>query len=283
MTHRSTITLALIVSLPWAMGSCRGVQTPAEQEIPQVALPVQGFSAVEEPPFVVIGAGDEAAVGELATGVIRPAAAALRRDFFDADPGADLQIWLFPDAHSRERHAPSVVAHHDAGRDGYYSVADHVIVATLSAGEQSPLHYLVHAYMRTNLPACPVWYDEGLGTLFEVSAVEDGHLVGRVDGRLPGLQQAIRGGELPDLATLAGLSAPEFHGPGHELHAGMARYLCYYLQQHDLLPSFHRQLLANTADDPDGSRTLLTVLGEDELAAFQERWQRWTLALVAEG
>jgi len=283
MTRRTPIALALIVSLPWALWSCRGVQAPAEQEIPQVALPVAGFSAVDEPPFVVIGASGEVAVGEFATGVIRPAATALRRDFFETDPGAGLQIWLFPDAHSRERHAPSVVAHHDPGRDGYYSVADHAIVATLSAGEQSPLHYLVHAYMHANLPACPVWYDEGLGTLFQVSAVEDGHLVGRVDGRLPGVQQAIRGGTLPDLATLTALSAAEFHGPGHELHAGMARYLCYYLQQHDLLPSFHRQLQADVAGDPDGSRTLLGVLGEGDLAAFQERWQQWTLALVAEG
>lgn len=283
MASRSPIKLALIVSLSWALGNCRDAQEPAENEIPEVVLPVAGFSAVDEPPFVVIGEGDQAAVGQLATGIIRPAATALRRDFFAADPAAGLQIWLFPDAQSRERHAPSVVAHHDAGRDGYYSVADHVVVATLSAGEQTPLHYLVHAYMHANLPACPVWYDEGLGTLFEVSAVEDGHLLGRVDGRLPGVQQAIHSGTLPDLATLTALSAPAFHGPGREFHAGMARYLCYYLQQHDLLAPFHRQLQADIAGDPDGSRTLLGVFGEGDLAAFQERWQRWTLALVAEG
>jgi hypothetical protein len=266
-----------LLSIALLLGGCKEPRPPEER-----TLPVAGYTAVDEPPFVVIGAGTAAEVEALATGTIRPAAEALRQDFFTEDPAPGLQIWLFPDAESRERDAPAVVARHDPGRDGYYAVADHVVVATLSVGDQAPLHYLVHAYHRANLPACPAWVDEGLGTLFEVSAVADGHLQGLIDHRLPGLQEALRDGSAPDLETLTTLSAPTFHGVGHERHEAAARYLCYYLQQHDLLRSFHRRLQENIAGDPHGSRALLGALGEEDLDAVEERWRLWTLALTTE-
>jgi len=50
---------------------------------------------------------------------------------------------------------------------------------------------------------------------------------------------------------------PEFYSDPHGTNYARARYLCYYLQEHDLLRKFYRRFRANVASDPTGYNTLI--------------------------
>ena len=84
---------------------------------------------------------------------------------------------------------------------------------------------LVHPFMDANFPACPPWFDEGLGSLFEQVAEEDGHLEGFPNWRLAGLQAAIRDGRTLELEKLLALDSAAFYGEGSPLHYAESRYL----------------------------------------------------------
>lgn len=276
MNHAGEALLVAVALVAASAGCTRSAaEGPARD-------PLDGYAVVEHPPLRIHAEGTAAEVEATFATTLGPALASLRTDLFVAEPADGLQLWLFADDEARERLAPEVVAHHDPDRDGYYSVADHTVVATLSAGETAPLHYLVHAYVRADLPGCPVWYDEGLGTLLGASELRGDHLVGLSDGRPSGLGVALQEGTAPPLAALLAMDGPTFHGPGAALHVAMARSLCQHLQELDLLRSFHHQLRAALPADPDGSRTLLAVHGARDLEALEQRWRGWVLALPGE-
>ena len=56
-----------------------------------------------------------------------------------------------------------------------------------------------------------------------------------------------------------------------------ARYLLFYLQEHDQLHDFYDAFRADP-DDRTGTRALEAVLGED-LASFEPKWRAWVLAI----
>ncbi len=58
-----------------------------------------------------------------------------------------------------------------------------------------------------------------------------------------------------------------------------ARYLCYYLQEKNLLVAFYREFVANQKEDPTGYRSLQKVLGESDMEDFQKRWEKYVLEL----
>jgi hypothetical protein len=59
----------------------------------------------------------------------------------------------------------------------------------------------------------------------------------------------------------------------------MARYLMYYLQEKGVLVDFYKKFRADRAKDPSGYGTLVAVLGEKDMSAFQKRWVRFVSAL----
>jgi len=149
----------------------------------------------------------------------------------------------------------------------------------VSTGGGTLVHEIVHPFMAANFPACPAWFNEGLASLYEQSAERDGHIVGLTNWRLRGLQRAIRSGTVPSLKELLHTSDSEFYGPRSGIYYAQARYLCYYLQERGLLREFYRRFRAGCASDPTGYRTLKEVLGEDDMGAFQRRWEAFVLAL----
>src|SRR5215218_2618669 len=120
----------------------------------------------------------------------------------------------------------------------------------------------------------PPWFNEGLGSLFEQSTEKDGHIRGLTNWRLPGLQEGINAGKLRTFEQLTALNTADFYGEagGYSSYYGHSRYLCYYLQERDLLVKFYREFVANAKTDPTGFKTLQKVLGESDMVAFQKRW-----------
>ena len=162
---------------------------------------------------------------------------------------------------------------------GYSKPEHRRLVVNISNGSGTLVHEIVHPFLRANFPACPPWFNEGLASLFEQSRERDGHIQGETNQRLAGLQEAIRARRLPALAMLLSVSDAEFHSKSESLFYAQARYLCFYLQERGALVGFYREFIANAKLDPTGGASLKKMLTEDDLAAFQKRWEDFVLKL----
>jgi hypothetical protein len=245
-------------------------------------LPSREFEIVVEKPFVVVGDGGRRAVEGHARGTVRWAVTLLRRDYFEKDPQEILDIWVFKDSASYNRHARDLFGGEPTTPYGYYSPAHKALVMNIETGGGTLVHEIVHPFVEANFPDCPPWLNEGLGSLYEQSGEQDGHIVGYTNWRLPGLQRAIRRGGLTPFQKLLALDGRAFYDDAQGTHYAQARYLCYYLQERGLLTRFYRDFHAARAADPTGFDTLKKVLDETDMGAFQKRWEQFVLGLAEE-
>ena len=230
-------------------------------------------------PFVVIGDGDSGAVRRSADGTVRWAVTRLKKDFFEKDPERILDVWLFQNEESYRRHTKAIFNDEPSTPFGYYSSEHGALIMNIATGGGTLVHEIVHPFMEANVPGCPTWLNEGLGSLFEQCGDRDGHMIGATNWRLAGLQKAIREKRVPTFEALCGLNARDFYEKDRGTNYGQARYLCFYLQESGLLLKFWKEFLAARDDDPSGFKTLQRVLGETDMADFQKAWADYTLSL----
>jgi hypothetical protein len=245
-------------------------------------LPSDEFEVVVERPFVVVGDGGRRAVEEHARGTVKWAVDLLKRDYFTKDPAAILDIWLFKDDASYRKYARQLTGSDPTTPYGYYSPSNKALIMNISTGGGTLVHEIVHPFVEANFPDCPPWLNEGLGSLYEQSGERDGHIRGFTNWRLPGLQRAIRRGGLTPFKELLEMDAKTFYDEDRGTNYAQSRYLCYYLQERGLLVTFYREFLAGRAHDPSGFDTLKRVLGERDIEAFQQRWEKFVLDLSEE-
>ncbi len=237
------------------------------------------FTIIITPPFVVIGDEDPAIVKRSADGTVAWAVKKLKDAYFAKDPEEIIDIWLFKDKDSYEENARRLFHKKPDTPYGYYSAQDRAMVMNIATGGGTLVHEIVHPFMAANFPGCPAWFNEGLGSLYEQSGEENGQIVGYTNWRLPGLQEAIRANKVPPFKTLCSSGTSDFYEKDKGTNYAQARYLCYYLQQHDLLKKFYRQFYKNRRDDPTGYNTLKSVLARDDMDAFQRDWEEYVLKL----
>ena len=244
-------------------------------------LPERGkdFTILVQRPFVVIGDEPPATVRRRAENTVRWAVERLKRAYFDRDPELILDVYLFRDETSYRKHARELFADEPSSPYGYYSPTDRALVMNIATGGGTLVHEIVHPFMAANFPACPTWFNEGLASLYEQSGDQDGEIVGYPNWRLPILQRAIRADTLPSFRDLCGTSTREFYRRDRGTNYAQARYLCYYLQEHGLLSEYYRAFVKNHEQDPTGYRTLATILEEEDMRDFQERWEAFVLEL----
>ena len=246
----------------------------------------KGFTIVVQPPFVVTGDEPAAVVRRRAANTVQWAVDRLKQDFFRRDPEEVIDIWLFKDKASYEKHAWELFGDQPTTPFGYYSQRHQALVMNISTGGGTLVHEIVHPFMRANFPECPAWFNEGMGSLFEQCGDRNGHIVGYTNWRLPRLQVAIKRGELPSFPKMMAMTEGEFYGPSsgarYSQHYAQARYLCYYLQEQGLLAKYYREFSAHAKQDPAGIKTLKSVLGEEDLDAFQQKWEAFVLKLTFE-
>lgn len=238
-----------------------------------------GFTVVLERPFVV--AGDEAAevVRRRSQQTVRWIVTHLKRMYFERDPDQVLTVWLFRDRASYRKHTKALFDYEPDTPYGYYSSSQGALVMNIGTGGGTLCHEIVHPFMASNFPQCPAWFNEGMGSLYEQCGERNGKLVGFTNWRLAGLQKAIEAGSVPSFRDLTATSTATFYGRGSGRNYAQARYLCYYLQQRDLLERYYHAFVKNHKQDPTGYNTLVDVLGESDMAAFQKRWERWVMGL----
>ena len=85
--------------------------------------------------------------------------------------------------------------------------------------------------------------------------------------------------QLPTFEVLSATTTHEFYEEDPGTNYAQARYLLYYLQEKGLLRKYYRQFLAAQKSDPTGFETLKAVLDEDDMEAFQKRWEQYVLRL----
>jgi hypothetical protein len=231
-----------------------------------------------EDPFVVLGNGTAESLERNAQ-TVRWAVTMLEQDFFAKRPGRILDIFLFEDARSYEMSVRALTGKSPTTPYGFYSRTHNGLFMNIATGGGTLIHELVHPYVEADFPDAPAWLNEGLGSLFEQSGELGGHIVGRTNWRLAGLQAALGDGGVATFKTLTHLGDNEFYGKGSGTHYAQARYLMYYLQEKGLLRDFYRKARAARTKDPSGYQTLVDVLGEKDMAAFQIRWAAFVSAL----
>lgn len=237
------------------------------------------FSYVIERPFVVIGDEPEARVREHAERTVKWAVDLLKQDFFTRDPNDILNIWLFKDAVSYQKHARVLFGDEPTTPYGYYSRQHKALIMNIETGGGTLVHEIVHPFMEANFPACPPWLNEGLGSLYEQCGEADGHIRGFTNWRLPGLQEAIKAKQVPSFERLTAMDSRAFYNEDKGTNYAQARYLCFYLQQKGLLVKFYKDFHARKKDDPGGFKTLQSVLGESDMDAFKTKWEAYVLKL----
>jgi hypothetical protein len=145
------------------------------------------------------------------------------------------------------------------GPYGFYSSASGGLFMNISTGGGTLVHEIVHPYVEADFPSAPPWLNEGLGSLFE--------------------QSAIARDALPSFRELTAKGSAAFYDDERGTNHAQSRYLLYYLQELGLLRDFYRAFRAARAKDPTGYATLVQILGERDMAAFQRRWEQYVAAL----
>lgn len=236
------------------------------------------FTVLTAMPFVVIGDGPRAWVRQDAQEVVEVAAKLLRAKFFRRDPGDIIDILMLQTDTSYDAYAQSF-ASAPSTPYGFYSPCRKAIYTNMSLGNGTLVHEMVHAFMDANFPASPVWFNEGLGSLYEHTDLDSGELRGRINWRLPGLKKAIRDGKTIAFGELFSKGRVLFYlDKNVGMHYAMARYLLYYLQEEGKIETYYHQFVANQEQDPTGFVTLQNVLGERDMRTFQTKWEKIVLA-----
>lgn len=246
----------------------------------KIKLKNRGFTIVVEKPFVVIGDESAEMVKRRSLSTVKWAVDKLKQDFFTKDPENILNIWLFKDEISYRKHVKEFFGEEPDTPYGYYSSANKALVMNIATGGGTLVHEIVHPFIEANFPECPAWFNEGLGSLFEQSGEEDGHIVGYTNWRLAGLQRAIRQKNVPEFQTLLSTTDRQFYTADRGTNYAQSRYLLYYLQQKGLLVKFYQDFYDNRKTDSTGYKTLQKILDEKNMTEFQKRWEEFVLNLV---
>ena len=240
----------------------------------------QGFTIVLQKPFVVLGDESPATVRTRSEQTVKWAVERLKALYFTKDPADILDIWLFKDKDSYRKYTKEIFGDNPDTPYGYFSHTHRALIMNIDTGGGTLVHEIVHPFIATNFPECPSWLNEGLGSLYEQSSHRDNQIVGLTNWRLAGLQKAIAAGTVPSFEKLTSTTPTQFYNEDRGTNYAQARYLCYYLQEKGLLKQFYHDFYKNRKEDPAGYQTLIKVLAEKDMAAFQKRWEKYVLELT---
>jgi Peptidase_C39 like family len=257
--------------------------SPTPAEVAQHVMTLQetlpkGFTLVWEKPFLVVGNESPDKVRSRAKDVVRWTRDLLLKDFFAKAPEHLEEVWVFKDAATYEKYSRSLFATEPETPYGYYLSDRRAMVMNIKPGYGTLTHELVHPFMHANWPEGPAWLNEGLGSLFEFPGERDGHFIGQLNWRLPGVQSAIANKTVPKISALVKTTETEFYDDDSGVHYAMARYLCYWLQERGLLVKFVARAQALKATDATGLIALTEVLGGDP-DSFQKDWEKFVMGL----
>lgn len=114
---------------------------------------------------------------------------------------------------------------------GYFNPKDNLIMATGgSSGYGTVLHEMVHALMAVDFPDAPLWFNEGLASLYERTEWCNGTLKGLPNWRFDRLKDE-------NVKTLSELAQIDF---GDEYSAMLVRFIFLFFDNKNLLSDVYR-------------------------------------------
>lgn len=238
-----------------------------------------GFTIVVREPFVVIGDERPSRVRARAEKTVKWAVDRLKRMYFEKDPDHIIDIWLFKNSRSYQKHTWEIFKVKPDTPFGFSSPRHNALIMNIATGGGTLVHEIVHPFMAANFPRCPAWFNEGLGSLYEACRGSGDELEGLLNWRLPALQEAVKRNRIPSFKAFMSTTDYRFYREDRGTNYGQARYLCYYLQEKGLLKKFYHKFRADVQKDPIGYETLKEVLGERDMDAFKRKWQIYILQL----
>ena len=242
-------------------------------------VPPRGFTIVIQKPFVIIGDEPAETVRMRAERTVKWATSRLKKMYFKKDPNHIIDIWLFKDMKSYKKHAWEIFGDKPDTPFGYSSYKHRALIMNIATGGGTLVHEIVHPFVESNFPECPSWFNEGLASLYEQSTGRGDKIIGLTNWRLEGLQEAIKMGAVPSFKTLTSTTTYSFYMKDPGTNYAQSRYLCYYLQEKDLLVKFFHEFLKNHKKDPTGYKILKDILGEQDMEKFKIKWERFVLKL----
>jgi hypothetical protein len=237
-----------------------------------------GYATRIAGPFLVIGDETPAQVEHYAR-TVDWTVAHLKRDFHMREPPNVIDVWLLGSRDSYVDNAVRLFGKRPSTPYGFFLPEHQALFMNIATGGGTLVHEVVHPFIAASFPAVPAWFNEGLASLYEAVREEHGQLWGLPNWRLDGLKRAIHAGKLPSFAMMTSDSDVRFYASSTGY--AQARYLCLYLQENGLLHRYYDQF-SSSATDPTGYKTLVRVLGNPDMARFEERWHSWALALQAD-
>lgn len=242
-------------------------------------IPHKGFTVILQKPFVVLGDESPQWVRRRATGTVKWAVDHLKKLYFKKDPLHIIDIWLFKNKTSYRKYTKEIFGDEPSTPFGYYTSTHKALIMNIATGGGTLVHEIVHPFMEANFQGYTAWFNEGLASLYEQCGEESGKIHGYTNWRLRGLQKALKGDGVPSFKTLLKTTSDQFYNQDPGTNYAQARYLCYYLQQKNLLVKFYHQFHKNRKKDPSGYKTLQEVLGEKDMKDFQKGWEKFVLGL----
>ena len=95
----------------------------------------EGFHIVIQKPFVVVGDEEKAKVERRADGTVRWSVDGLKELYFTKDPDHIINVWLFKDKESYQKHAWELLGDRPSTPYGYYSPRRKALVMNISTAE----------------------------------------------------------------------------------------------------------------------------------------------------
>jgi hypothetical protein len=228
--------------------------------------------------FVIVSNLSEAETNNIIYGTIQKSEECFYNDYFELKPDELITIFLFNDDKTYVYWAGKLYDDTDLSPYGYYKPSDKAMLMNISTGGGTLVHELTHAFVRYDFPDIPSWFNEGLGSLYERSSLSGGNIIGYVNWRLPGLQEAINNKTYTSLTKLVNTTDNEFYGENSGFNYAQARYLCYYLQENGLLKKFYKNFRDRYEEDKTGKKFLEEILDED-LKSFDSAFRKFVLSL----
>ncbi len=237
---------------------------------------VTGFSY-----FVIASNLSEKETANINGNTISKAVECFYNDYFEKRPDEITTIFLFKDDNSYRYWAKKLYGDDDLSRFGYYKPSIKVMMMNISTGTGTLVHEMTHALVRFDFPDIPSWFNEGLGSLYERSSLNNGQILGYVNWRLPALQKAINNDTYTSLSALVKTSEDEFYGDRSDVNYAQARYFCMYLQENGLLKKYYKVFRDNYDNDKTGKNTLEKITGKN-LDELDKEYVVWVKGLKYE-
>ena len=190
-------------------------------------------------------------------------------------------MWLFTDRAHYDFCMKTLYNNKSYRASGGYIPCYKAIVMDISVGNGILVHETVHAFIHANFPRCPVWFNEGLASLYNRCREENGEMRGCPDGTVVSLQRSICSRDILPFEELCALTFKEFHGNSEARNYAQSHYLCYYMQERDLLKEYYHAFYVDRRRDPTGYKTLQRLLAGRDMRQFQEDWEALVLAIAA--